>query len=224
MSARPLLVLLLAAVLSGCADGDPVAVPSPPSPPRVSASPSAPVGPAVDLRAPTATRLSARFGLQACEGDAPLVCVTEEGVVAGQLELLAFPLDSLPELRGRTGRALLDAHAAAYVRSFREDRAQGCPAGYRVTPLEVRHLDTADGPVVTYGFVGVGADGRPSELQVQWAGVRGDALVVLSAPAYEADGCLPPEGTALPVAALEELQPLLDAVVRASRLGPAAAP
>lgn len=217
---RPLLLLpLLALLLSACGGSDPAAGPSPSASASASAAPSPTVrGAVVDWQSPRTVALSGRFGLADCAGDAPLVCVTVEGEVAGSLEVLSFPLASLPDLRGRTGRELLAAHASAYVSSFRQDRAQGCPPGYAVTPLEPVFLDATDGPVVRYGFAGALASGADSELQVQWAGVRGDQLVVLSAPAYEASGCLPPEGDSLGVAVLEELLPLLDAAVGASPL------
>lgn len=207
------ILLLAAALLTGCADGA-VRVAAPAAGPSTVA-PSPPPPPRVDWATPSTVRLSDRFSLGDCAGDAPLVCVTSGGRVVGALEVLRFPVASLPALAGKAGREALTAHAAAYVASFVEDRRAGCPAGYRVTPAPARFVAP---DVVAYGFTGTLASGAPSERQVQYAGIRGADLVVLSAPAYEAEGCLPPEGDGFDVATLDALVPLLDAVMARSPL------
>lgn len=203
--------MITAVLVAGCsADATPAA------PPTATPSTAAPSpAPRVDWAAPSPVRLSDRFALGDCEGDAPLVCVSSGGRTVGALEVLRFPLASLPALTGRTGRAALTAHASAYVSSFVDDRKAGCPAGYRVTPAPVRFVAP---DVVAYGFTGTLASGAASERQVQYAAIRGADLVVLSAPAYETAGCLPPEGPAFDVATLDAFVPLLDAVVVVSPL------
>jgi hypothetical protein len=219
---RLLPLLVLPVLLAGCSGSTPVAAPADPLPPTAAPSTAAPTtagpGPSYDWDRPRTVALAGGLSLGRCEGDAPLVCVRRGGRVVGVLELLRFPLSSLPALAGKSGREALDAQAAEYVGSFTRDRAQGCGSGYEVTPLPVRHLTAADGAVVSYGFTGTLASGAPSEHVVQWAGIRGKDLVLLSAAAYERTGCLPPEGDAFDVATLREAAPLLDAVVAASPL------
>ena len=68
-----------------------------------------------------------------------------------------------------------------------------------------------------YGFTG-GAQGSPTtEHTVQWAGIRGDALAIITISVYDPGSCIVPDGEGT-VQDLEEVQPGIDALVEASGL------
>ena len=188
----------------------------------VSASTTTTVAPtaAIDWTAPAPTDVGQGWSVRDCEGDAPLVCVDRDGAPAGVLEIGRFPLDSLSEVvaaRQQDGdRAALDTQAKVFLRDLSADRKEGCGIGYGIAPAPVAHLRAADGPVVRYGFTGTGDDGSPSERIVQYAGIRGTTLVILTANAYDVGGCLPPEGTAFTSGLLAEFEPQLEAAVKTS--------
>jgi hypothetical protein len=178
-----------------------------------------PPPPAINWSAPGSTDVGGGWAVHDCEGDGPLVCIEREDGAGGVLEIGRFPLASLAEVtaaRTRGERAALDTQARVFLRDLEVDRKEGCGAGYRITPAPVRHLRAADGPVVRYGFIGSGNDGAPSERIVQYAGIRGETLVILTANAYDIGGCLPPEGGAFTSGLLAEFEPRLDALVKAS--------
>jgi hypothetical protein len=188
----------------------------------VSASTTSTVAPtaAINWNAPAPTDVGRGWSIRDCEGDAPLVCVDRDGVPAGVLEIGRFPLNSLPDVvaaqQGSGDRAALDTQARVFLRDLSADRKEGCGLGYGIASAPVVHLRAADGPVVRYGFTGTGDDGSPSERIVQYAGIRGTTLVILTANAYDVGGCLPPEGTAFTSGLLAEFEPLLEAAVKAS--------
>jgi hypothetical protein len=166
-------------------------------------------------------QVSTEWQLQDEEGHGPFVSVVRNGRRVGAIEILEFPLDTLPEVTAALAngtRSALNAHVAAFLASFTSDRAAGCGVEYRFTPDPAEHTRALDGAVVRYGFRGTMRDGTPSERVIHWAGVRGEFLVLLTASAHDAGGCLPPEGTEFTTADLDAFAPLLERVVLASRL------
>jgi hypothetical protein len=191
-----------------------------PSPPP--SDPASGPSPRVDWAEPDRTALPDGWRLADCPGDAPLFCVGKDGQTVGQIEVLEFPLATLEELSAvlaeRGEAAALEDHAERYVADFTAERTEGCPPGYAVTGDPPRRLSASDGLVVRYGFTGTLADGQPSEKTVQYAGLRDNTLVLLSAIAEDPGGCVPPEGTSFTSAQLAAFAPILDGIVEASGL------
>lgn len=169
------------------------------------------------------------FRLTHCEGDAPVLCVTGDGEDRGIVELSSFPVESLDEVRAalpRGPKAALEAHVGDYLASLREDRENGCGAGYVVTPLPTTVTEGADGPVASYGFTGARRGEAVSERTVQWAALRGDNLVLVNLSGYDEGSCVPAEGegTVADVVALEpRLRPVIEANPLPMEVGPAGA-
>jgi hypothetical protein len=199
--------------LTACGGDEPASPPS--NPPSGSSL-------RVDWAQPDRTALPDGWRLADCPGDAPLFCLGKDGQTVGQIEVLEFPLATLEELSAvlaeRGEAAALEDHAGRYIADFTAERTEGCPPGYAVAGDPPRRLSASDGLVIRYGFTGTLADGRPSEKTVQYAGLRDDTLVLLSAIAEDPGGCLPPEGTSLTSAQLAAFAPVLDRVVEASGL------
>lgn len=154
--------------------------------------------------------LGGGFHARHCEGDAPLLCIERTGVPVGVVELLDFSAgDHQP----------LEARIADLYRTTAEDRAKGCPPGYRFEGVPPEPASVAGGDGLRYGFTATFADGRPSERTIAWMTQRGDVVTVLSAAADEPDGCLPPEGAGhFTVATLQAAAPGLERLVAGSRL------
>lgn len=115
-------------------------------------------------------------------------------------------------------RAALQAHVDDFLQSFRSDRRIGCGAEYVVTPEPTRFVDAPGGLLVHYGFAGSPKAGAaPTERTIQWAGLRGDNLVLISVSAYEPTSCVESgsEGT---LANLEDVEPRLRQLVEANAL------
>jgi len=134
------------------------------------------------------------------------LCATHQG--GRQAVVKFFRFDAPPD-------GDLNAHAARFVQDFIADRRQGCGAEYRVTAEKIEPVDAPDGAARRYGFRG-GATGSPdTERTVQWAGIRGDALEIVSVSGYDPGSCVTPigEGT---LQDLTDLIPGVDELVRAA--------
>jgi hypothetical protein len=197
----------------------------PTPPPSGSASGSTAASLRVDWATPDGTSLPDGWGLATCPGDAPLFCVSQGGQAVGTIEVLEYPLATLPDLSTvlaeRGEAAALEDHADRYVADFTAERTETCPPGYAVAGDPPRRLTAADGLVVRYGFTGTLANAAPSEKTVQYAGLRDNTLVLFSAIAEDPGGCVPPEGTSFTSAQLSSFAPVLDRIIEASGLPPA---
>jgi hypothetical protein len=107
----------------------------------------------------------------------------------------------------------LNAHAARFVEDFRGDRRSGCGAEYRVEAEAIEPLELPDGPARRYGFVGGAQNSADTERTVQWAGVRGTSLVIVTLSAYDPGSCVAAVGEAT----FEELETVLPAIERLIR-------
>jgi hypothetical protein len=215
LAAGLLVGLSLSLSLTACG-ADPPAQPGPPSASATASSLR------IDWAQPNRTALPDGWRLTRCPGDAPLFCVDQGGRTVGSVEVLEYPLSTLPDLAtvlaDRGEAAALEDHAERYVADFTAERTETCPPGYAVAGDPPRRLSAVDGLAVRYGFTGTLADGRPSEKTVQYAGLREDTLVLLSAIAEDPGGCVPPEGTSFTSAQLGAFAPILDRIVEASGL------
>jgi hypothetical protein len=217
--------MLVAVVLTGACGGDDGNDGGSDPPGASTSSTTSAVGaqvPEVDdwLARDLAVDLGGGFLLTHCEGDAPILCLSRDGESRGIVELSAFPVASLDEVRQalpQGPRAALEAHAGDHVRSLRADRIAGCGEGYTVTPLAFTVTEGPAGPVISYGFTGARRGEPVSERTVQWAALRGDDLVLLNLSGYDDGACVPAEGEGT-VADVVEVERRLRPVVEANPL------
>jgi hypothetical protein len=113
----------------------------------------------------------------------------------------------------------LNAHAAQFLDDFRKDRKTGCGEGYEMEAEPLIAFDLRDGQAKRYGFIG-GYSGAPkTERTVQWAGIRGPALVIVTISGYDPGSCIPNTGQAT-LGDLDQLVPGLNALIVAAGLPP----
>jgi hypothetical protein len=111
----------------------------------------------------------------------------------------------------------LNAHAGRFVDDFVADRKEGCGEEYLVKAEPIVALEANGGRVVRYGFSGAFAGSPTTERTVQWAGIRGEALEIMTLSAYDPGSCVVPNGEAT-LDAVDEVVPGLDALITASGL------
>ena len=204
---RTLAAVAIAAVLStGCGSDDPDGTTDPTSTTTSTTAASAGGLADFDWSAPEPTALEGGWTIADCAGDAPVLCLTHEDGRTTKVEHLRF------ELPGGT----LREHAARYVADLVVDRAAGCGEDYHVDADLLVDLDTADGPVLRYGFLG-GTGDVPTERTVQWAGERDGGLVLVTLAGFDAGSCLAPEGDGT-VADVGQLIDGLDTLISAAGL------
>jgi len=130
-----------------------------------------------------------RCSHHACEGGAPLLCVEREGDFVGSIEWLSYPVSSFTDLDpSRTTSENLLVLANGFIEALAADRAVGCGSDYVVTPIEPTSFDLGD-EGMAYGFEGVMADGRQSELNLQYSTIVDGMVVSVVAAAYDDGGC-----------------------------------
>lgn len=130
------------------------------------------------------------WSIQACEGDAPFLCVEKDGQQAGTVEAAAYPLASFSGLpQDTTDDATLRAFAQEFFDAIGADRAEGCGPDYRFDPIEPRPFGLGGTPGIVFGFSGTMPDGSPSELNLQYAAIVDDDIVSIVAAAYDDGGC-----------------------------------
>lgn len=152
---------------------------------------SAPAGVVVDWSDPTArVELGDGWSIGKCEGDAPLLCVERDGVGVGLVEALTYPIDSFDVLDPTASDSdNLLAFADDFLGWVTPDRAAGCGSDYRLEPFPVTPFGLGGSEGVAYGYTGTMGDGSPSELNLQYATIRGDDIVLITAIAYDEGGC-----------------------------------
>jgi hypothetical protein len=113
----------------------------------------------------------------------------------------------------------LNSHAAQFVKDFIADRKAGCGEAYVLDADPIVALDLHDGPAKRYGFTGGYRVAPKTERTVQWAGIRGPALVIISISGYDPGSCIPNTGQGT-LQDLDEVVPGLNALVLAAGLPP----
>ena len=203
------LVLLLGASACGGGDDDTSA------PPPSTTTTTLPEMPAdYDWWHPADVALGGGWVLRPCEGDDPSLCYEHPDGRAGTVELYRFAADADRNI---------NAHAARFVDDFLVDRRAGCGAEYRLVAEPIDPLELPDGPARRYGFAG-GATGAPdTERTIQWAGYRGDVLVIVTISGYDPGACVAPEGEGT-LDDQEEVLPGLQALILAAGLPDPAGP
>jgi hypothetical protein len=201
-------LVCLALVLTAACGGDDEEPPSTTAPTTSTTLPAMPAD--FDWWHPTArVPLGGGWTFGACEGDDPSLCYEHPDGRHGIVEL--FRLNAGPDFD-------LNDWAARFVSDFVDDRTKGCGASYRVEAEPIEALDLPDGPVRRYGFAG-GAEGAPNtERTIQWAGVRGDGvLVIVVLSGYDPGSCVAGEGEGT-LQDQEEVVPGIQALLLASGL------
>lgn len=197
-------LLLLPILLAACGRGGDGAVVAAPDP--TTTRPPAPVTASVDWAARTITLGGdTRFDVNFCEGDAPLLCITDDGVHLGVLELATFdgPI------------ADFDSWAGSFYETIETDRIAACDPTYVLDGEEPVVASFAGALGVRYGFVGRAGD-RPVERVLGYAINDSGSLRILVANALADDGCLSRESE-LPLEVMDDLEPVLAAVAAGSR-------
>lgn len=210
---RALLVLALVVVgLGACGGGDDDDA----APRRSTTTTTLPEMPTdFDWWAPAEVDLGGGWVLRACEGEDANLCFEHAESGGGFVGLFRFDAPADFDL---------NAHAARFVEDFRTDRKAGCGPEYKVEAEPIEALELPDGPARRYGFTGRAANSAPTERTIQWAGVRGTSLVIVTLSAYDPGSCVPAIGEAT----LEEqsaVLPGVHALIQAAGLpDPAGAP
>jgi len=158
----------------------------------------------VDWTARTVSVTGSSLGVAFCEGDAPLLCVTDgAGAALGVIEHAEY--DPVPDL---------EAFADDFAVTMRRDRTEHCNPAFELTQTETEPstLFGADG--VKYGWSG-SLDGEVVERVIGHAAIVEDRLHIVTANLLGEGGCLARESE-LPLQVLEDAEPLLDAIVAGS--------
>lgn len=208
---RPLLLasLLAMLVIAGC--GDAPATPEPVTDPSV---------PQIDWSDPgVIAELPGGWTVHACEGDAPLLCVESDGEYVGSVELMSYPVSSFVDLDpSDPTRDNLLILANGFIEALATDRAAGCGADYVFTEIEPTAFGLGDGGMA-YGFEGAMADGRPSELNLQYSTIVDEMIVSVVAAAYDDGGCPGrDDSSGFDSATLAEFRPLLERLLAGNPL------
>lgn len=201
---RRSLILLPILLVAACGRGGDSAVVAAPDPtPTV---PPAPITATVDWTARTITMDGdVAFDVNFCSGDAPLLCITDDGTQLGVLELASFPEPVLD----------FDAWASSFYDSIASDRTAGCDPTYALDGDKPVAAPFAGALGVRYGFVG-SAGGRPVERVLGYAINDAGSLRLLVANALADDACLARESE-LPLDVIDDLEPVLAAIAAGSR-------
>jgi hypothetical protein len=148
-----------------------------------------------------------------CEGDAPLLCVEESGDPAGLVELKL-----LDRKRFGDNARSLDAIAADLEQSFRTDRTDGCPLGFRFEINPRTKLTVAGAEGVRTDWSVLDREGKEVERTLTYFALEPDRVVVFTANSLNDDGCLAREGAEFHTDALGRAAPLLDRLVAGAKL------
>jgi hypothetical protein len=172
--------------------------------PLVACSDGGDDGATVDWTSRTATVTGTDLGVAFCEGEAPLLCITSpEGGSLGVIEHAEF--EAVPDL---------DAFAADFAASMETDRTEHCNPSFELEPDETTPTTLFGEDGVRYGYTGTVA-GELVERVVGHAAIVDDRLHLVVANFLADDGCLARESE-LPIAMVDDVEPILDAVAAGS--------
>lgn len=226
------LALALALAACGGSDDQPAPPPAPGATPSTAPATTSTRAPEEQITFDWVERptleLPGGWTVSACEGEAPLACVTRDGEPVGFVEQLGFPVQTLPDVQealdeGLDPEQVLRLFATDELEALEEDRRAGCDPEYRVRPIGPAAAPVAGRPGLRYGFEGVDGAGAVVERISKHALLTEEALFLVVASGLEPDGCLPAQGE-FRVGVLEEFEPQLARVVAGSRFLPPTEP
>lgn len=180
------------------------------------------------------TTLPTGWRVRACDGDAPFLCVTKGREAVGTIELLRYPIETLPDFQkmlvtagipvGETNYqsprrkaqivTALRAWVADYYSLFARNRQP--EYGRQVTFSTTRPQEVTVGnlPGIRYGFTGIERGGRIREKRVGYVAFDGKTLYVI-ATAFDP---LSEIGTFKTAETLRLFEPYLSKIVTELRL------
>lgn len=143
-----------------------------------------------------------------CEGDAPILCVTDGDRTVGTVEYVQYPSEGDTDLRARVA----DFHA-----TFEADRGAAYGPDHTFGTTGPAEVSVAGLPGLRYGFTITAPDGTEAERHVNYMTLRGDTIHVASASGYAVEDneyldFMPQE--------LQLFEPRLDAIVAERPLPP----
>jgi hypothetical protein len=147
-----------------------------------------------------------RFDVNFCSGDAPLLCVSDDGTQLGVIELATFPTAAVDDF---------DAWADDFYSSVAADRQAACDASYSLDGDSPSPALVGGMSGVRYGFAGSVGD-EEIERVVGYAVNAGDDLRLLVVNGLADDACLSRESE-VPLGAMAEVEPLLEAIAEGSQ-------
>lgn len=139
-----------------------------------------------------------RWTVAFCEGDAPILCLTDEAGNRGGVELTTWNAAGYDVIRqawdaGADDVGALEALAEDHAEIFVADRAEGCGSDYEVVPDEPTVVDMGGHEGLRFGFRGI-RDGVTVEHSLIHAVIVDGLLHLMSTSALADDGCLGREG------------------------------
>ncbi|HEX2054805.1 MAG TPA: hypothetical protein VHJ78_13910 [Actinomycetota bacterium] len=197
-------VALAAMLLSGCTSGGADA----PAPDPTSSPPQATID--WENRPQSTVALDGGFGVKACPGDAPFLCVERDGTVVGQIEYFSF------EEPAGGGEDTLRNHVDEDYNTFRSDR-EGCSEGFEVETVEPETAQVAGEEGLRSEYSVVNADGDTVERYVKYWALSDGRVHLLAAEAQEEGTCSPSEGTPFTAGGLEEFESSFEVLAERSR-------
>lgn len=219
---RWLMVAAMAAMVTACVNDAPdegapteSGAPAEQAPPPDSANEPDAAQFVVDWVNGSAITLDNGWSVQACEGDALMLCVADGSTHLGVVEMLAYRAD----LQAGSSRAdYLQSRVDDMLAGMAADRAVGCPhLTFSALPVTAHVVDGLE--AVRFGFRMVDDAGREAERLVLYFALDGTTHVTITAAAYAPDGCLERIGEFEP-SVLQEFEPYLDRIVTATPLPP----
>lgn len=208
-------ILVPALLLAACATSTPVAAPTETAAPTMTASPSdAPAPSTIDWWTTDEVHdLGGGWTASRCEGDAPLICLEQDGETIGAVEFMAFPIADPPT---DDPVAWLREKADDFAATLVADRAIGCGDDYVLEFRESGQIGGDGVTWITYSFTGTTAEGKVVEQGIAHLAVDGHVQTVLGANAYDPGGCMDTEGSLWTVADLSASRGALDRLAGAS--------
>lgn len=211
-------VLAVAALAGACSDDGTVtggADPGP-GPTTPTTMPEPGVVASVDWTTRAVTIDGSDWRVVACDGDAPLLCLTGPDGETGSVELSTFPADTHDPPVAADDVARLRALATEFLADLATDRESGCGDGTVLRPGAVTDAPFGgrDGVRVEFAVLQGGA---VTERGVSWFASDGAHFHVLGASALTDDACLSREFNEFRPADIDAVLPTLDALAAGSR-------
>lgn len=153
-----------------------------------------------------------------CGGEAPVACIFRNGRWLGVINHGAMPVSDLPD--GVEGdQAVLDYVARDILRSFRKDRAIGCPGyEFQASPPASAEVAFSDGRAVGFSLT---KDGATTELNTWRLAVEDGFVHWITVGAASPRACLGhPDAPVLSLRAWRTFEDAFDTLASTSLLGP----
>ncbi len=165
--------------------------------------------------------LGGGWTVRACDGLGNFMCVERDELQVGTLERTTFSVSIESLFPAADAAPNLADLAHGFHEAIESDQADKCPADYVFEKLGPDSFVLAGSPGIFYGFVGMLADGAPSDMNLQYATIIGSQVISVTAGAYQG-GCLGRDGLSTlstwDSITLSEFRPFLEAALHDSPL------